>query len=59
MATQYTKHLIGALEEHKFIMHAMEGNDVNMLPDKMKISNLQYFVDVHVYVYTNGHCIIM
>lgn len=40
VATQGIKCWIGTLEEHKFIMHEMEGNNVNTLPDKMKIGNL-------------------
>ena len=48
VATQYIKHPIGTLEEHKFIMHAMKRNDLNMLPDKMTAGDLRYFVDVYV-----------
>ena len=48
VATQYIEHPIGTLEDHKFITHAMEGKDVNTAPDKTKIGNLRYFVDVYM-----------
>ena len=40
VGTQYIECPIGTLEEHKFITHAMNRNNVNKLPDKMTAGDL-------------------
>lgn len=49
VTTWYTEAAVGSLEEHKFLKHAMGGEDVSRLPrSAAEDATLKYFVEVYV-----------
>ncbi len=48
VAEQYAETRVGSLPTHKFISHAMAGQDVESLPETGGNGPLQYFIDVYV-----------